>query len=356
MKNRYKPMHRHLLAILMLPLFVLVGGCGSSSEAPVIDASFDEDNAQPTNEVNVGSGITEQANYTYEVIRDITYAKGSSHSSWNSDETQVIELKLDIYQTSNQSSQKPVVVFIHGGGFQSGDKATSHAAALVGYFAERGFIGISINYRLEGDYGTLPTELVNAIDRLPDLDEASRNQIKAIYPATRDAKAAIRWIYAHAETFGIDTNFITAIGGSAGSFISMGLGVSEPEDYTNEISGSFDTTLSSTHLDYPSKIHTIIDHWGGTGVLSLLEIAYGLGRWDSSDAPVSIVHGTEDTVVPFSEAEAIKAYYETNGVPFQFYPLEGIGHSAWSATVEGKGLPELAFDFIVQIQNITVAD
>ncbi len=67
-----------------------------------------------------------------------------------------------------------------------------------------------------------------------------------------------------------------------------------------------------------------------------------------------IVHGTEDPTVPFSSAEDLKAIYELNNAEFIYYPLEGKGHGAWGATVDGKSLSDLSFDFIVDNQNLSV--
>ena len=69
-----------------------------------------------------------------------------------------------------------------------------------------------------------------------------------IFCKQRDVKVAIRWLYANSETYNIDTNYITVGGGSTGVFLSIYLGVTEPEDYTNELSIAEDPTLSSTPL------------------------------------------------------------------------------------------------------------
>jgi dipeptidyl aminopeptidase/acylaminoacyl peptidase len=66
------------------------------------------------------------------------------------------------------------------------------------------------------------------------------------------------------------------------------------------------------------------------------------------------VHGTEDKTVPFTQAEIIRDTYDNNGVPYEFHPLDGEGHSPWQATVDGKSLLELAFDFIVKTQKLNL--
>ena len=98
----------------------------------------------------------------------------------------------------------------------------------------------------------------------------------------------------------------------------------------------------------------MIDHWGGTSILTMLELMDGINRFDPTDAPVSIVHGTEDRTVPFSEAEKIQAAYKGTGVAYEWHPLKGRGHGPWDATLNGQTLFESAYDFIIEIQDLQV--
>ncbi len=98
----------------------------------------------------------------------------------------------------------------------------------------------------------------------------------------------------------------------------------------------------------------MIDHWGGTSILVVLELMDGIDRFYATDAPVSIVHGTEDPAVPFSEAGTIQAAYNETGVAYEWYPLGGRGHGAWGATVDGQTLFESADDFIIETQALKV--
>lgn len=174
------------------------------------------------------------------------------------------------------------------------------------------------------------------------------------YPAIRDAKAALRWILANADVYKIDKNYITVGGGSAGAVAAVTLGISEPEDYTNEINIATDPTISTIHKNTPYKIHTIVDFWGSGQAIDILDSIYGLQRYGNNDVPIIIMHGTDDPTVPFSLGEALRDKYIQNGVPYAFYPLVGRGHSAWDAKVDGKPLEKLAFDFIVAQQKLTV--
>nr|WP_244245471.1 alpha/beta hydrolase [Leptospira kemamanensis] len=246
------------------------------------------------------------------------------------------------------------MILIHGGGFSTGSKEDTNIVAMANYFASRGWVCISINYRLISAYGSLATSWGNYVLNHPTLTPAEKQQSYAMYPAARDAKAAVRWLYANASIYGINTNYVTALGGSAGSFLANMLGITNPSDFRDESLITTDSTLSSTNLSAGSTDHTIIDHWGGINHMTYLQAITGQSRFDANDPPISIVHGSADLDVPITQAEALRDAYISSGAPYEYNRLEGAGHSAWSATINGKSLSENAFQFIVTQQKLTV--
>ncbi|RXP44596.1 alpha/beta hydrolase [Lutibacter sp. HS1-25] len=256
-----------------------------------------------------------------------------------------------MYVPDNDLKNRPAYMFIHGGGFAGGSKQQAQIKNLAKYYTSRGWVFISIDYRLKNNNGTVPQLWENYSTKVPK-DKVS--QFLSIYPAIRDAKAALRYIVANAHTYSINTNYITVGGGSAGAITAITLGISNQEDFRDEIDTSQDPTLASTNLEQSYQIRTIIDLWGSKIALNALEEILGYHRFDTNDPSLFIAHGTEDTVVPYSNAEELKSIYKTNGVPFAYYALEGKKHGAWDATVNNKKLEELAFDFIVQQQNLIV--
>jgi para-nitrobenzyl esterase len=317
--------------------------------ACLISCDKDDDNINPL----ITSAPTVNLNTTYEVniTEDITYAEGLSHDSWNSANTSVVPLLMDSYVPDNNLQNRPLLMLIHGGGFSGGSKQQEALVAMANYYASRGFVVFSIDYRLRGDKGTIPQEW---IDATTNVDPAELDQLYAMYPAHRDAKAALRWIIANADNYHINTDYITVGGGSAGAITSIGLGVSELGDYKDEISLTEDNTLSTTNLSQTYEVQTILDFWGSNVSIEILESIYGYQRFDQNDPALFIAHGTEDPTVPFSSAEDLKTIWETNEIDFVYYPLEGRGHGAWGATVNGKSLSDLSFDFIVENQSLNV--
>ena len=145
---------------------------------------------------------------------------------------------------------------------------------MIDYFAARGWVVFSLDDRLKSDKGTVPSDWEQNI---------SDEDVLKMYPANRDVKVAIRWLYANSETYNIDTDYITVAGGSAGALLSIYLGVTDAEDYTNELSVTEDPTLSTSNINQPGKVHTIIEFWGGEAYVKILELLYGLQRFDSND-------------------------------------------------------------------------
>ncbi|MRR24313.1 alpha/beta hydrolase, partial [bacterium] len=113
-----------------------------------------------------------------------------------------VALMLDIYQPAGDNSTgRPVIVWIHGGGFRTGSLRTQNY--IVNYatsFAKRGYVCISIDYRLR-DSRDMP-------DR--------KSEFPALQDAARDANTAIDWVRENAGLYRIDPDLIFVAGGSAG--------------------------------------------------------------------------------------------------------------------------------------------
>ncbi len=291
--------------------------------------------------------------YTVAVEQNVKYAEGLSHQTFNSISYTITDLQLDVYKPVNNTKKKPAILLIHGGGFSGGDKSDVNIVNLANYFASRGWVAFSINYRLQGNKGTVPTEWIqHAQNNVPLADQS---QFLALYPAHRDAKAALRWLVANANIYNIDTNYITVGGGSAGAIIATTLGITNTIDFTNEISLSIDPSLSTTNLNSNNyTIKTILDFWGSGVAVSANNNIYNFNRFDKTDASIMISHGTNDQTVAYSEALMLKDIYTSTGANYVLYTLENRGHGPWDAIVNGKKLEELSFDFIVEQQNIIV--
>ncbi len=296
---------------------------------------------------------------TYNVIidEDITYANGLSHDGMNN--TIAMPQLLDVYYPENNSTNRPVYMFIHGGGFQGGTKTKPEIIDMANYFAARGWVFASIDYRATSDIqgsnftGMAPQEWIDFTLQNALTPDEARTSI-AMYVAQRDVKAALRWMVANSSTYNINTDFITVGGASAGAITTIALGISNQEDFRDEVPIADDLTLSTTHLNETYVVRSMIDFWGGNVKLELFESVYGETRYDSNDPELFIAHGTLDPTVLFSEATELDSIYNSLGIYHELVPLVDQGHGAWNATVNGKSLSELSFDFLVERQNLTV--
>ena len=318
----------------------------------LVIASCNDDDSSDTlvsNPMSVKSAST----YTVAVEQNVKYGEGLSHQTLNSTSYSIMDLTLDVYKPVNATNRKPALLLIHGGGFQGGDKTDVNIVNLANYFASRGWVTFSINYRLQGNKGTVPAEWIPYAQNNVPL--ANQSQFLAMYPAHRDAKAALRWIVANADQYNIDPHYITVGGGSAGAIIATTLGITNTNDFTNEIPLSNDPSLATTHLNSTNyTVKTILDFWGSGVAVTSINSIYGYQRFDPTDAPIMISHGTNDQTVLYSEALALKDVYTSTGANYVLYTLENRGHGPWDATVNGKKLEALAFDFIVLQQDLMV--
>lgn len=291
---------------------------------------------------------------TYKVImkEDITYAYGLTHENWNSDSSKSKELKLDAYFPDNILTNRPIIVLIHGGGFNTGSRKNFRMMERGYYFASRGWVVFSIGYRLKEDRGTVPSEWINYAK--DNFDISYHEDFYKIYPAVRDNKAAVRWIVSHADSLGINPQFITVGGSSAGAIVSIAIGVSDLEDFTNEIPSAEDPTLATTNINQAFRIKTIIDLWGSDEAVAALHKVYGYQRLTADDPPILIIHGEDDATIPISDAKYLRDKYSSMGINHAFYNIPEQGHSPWDATIDGLSLNQLTFNFIVNQQNLTV--
>jgi acetyl esterase/lipase len=137
-------------------------------------------------DAQIGSKIPESV----EVELNIAYRKGNK--AW----------QLDLARPKQASSSpRPVIVFVHGGGWVGGDKRTESFIGPALKYASNGYVTISVNYRLD----------------------------REILPCVQDVKCAVRWLRAHAQKYNIDPNRIGAYGNSAGAHLVTMLGLSHTE-------------------------------------------------------------------------------------------------------------------------------
>ncbi len=331
-------------------------------------ASCEED--EPIIMDNETPTVQSESSFPVLIDENVIYAEGLGHTN-TSTSSMAVPLLLDIYYPDNNSTNRPVFMFIHGGGFQGGTKTKPEIVNMANYYASRGWVFASIDYRTVEELGTImgmtseevltfhkgiaPEEWINfSLQNAMSPDEVQTSV--AIYAAQRDAKAALRWIIANSATYSLNKDFITIGGASAGAISTIALGISNQDNFRDELSIDDDSTLSSTNIDEHYDVKSMIYFWGADIKIELYEAIYGVNLYDINDPELFMAHGTMDVnpSTPFSEATELKDIYDSIGIYNELVPLEGAGHGAWNAQVDGKGLNELTFDFLVDRQNLNV--
>jgi acetyl esterase/lipase len=231
--------------------------------------------------------------YRDEIFSNTTITKDIQYGSAVSQTGATVALKLDLYQpTGDTATKRPVLVYVHGGGYSGGDKATVPAVDFAQNFARAGYVAVSINYRLIS-----PGCTGGAIR--PECVIAS-------FDAQHDAQAAIRWVRDHALTYRIDPSRIAIAGESAGAITA---------------------TLVGTRADDPG---TSGNPGPSSAVGAFMSISGGMpaGTFANSpsDAPGLLFHGTADGVVPYIWSVQTVDRLRAVGVPALLETQTGAGH------------------------------
>lgn len=216
------------------------------------------------------------------------------------------DLALDLYLPETSAGPLPLLIYVHGGGWQSGSKFPCPAAPLV----EAGFAVASVEYRLSGE---------------------------AIWPAQiHDCKAAVRWLRANAGTYGLDPDRFGVFGPSAGghlvSFLttSGGVGPHRVGQLFVDLEGNL-----GEHTAVSSRVQATVSYFGPSNFLRMSLFPSGIAHDETEsaeskligapiqtvpeaalsadpsqhisaeDGPILFVHGTADPVVPYAQSEHI---------------------------------------------------
>ena len=257
--------------------------------------------------------------------RDIPYVDGGSAAQ-----------KLDVYFPQTADQPLPLIVWVHGGAWMSGDKNSCPALR----FTAQGYVVASIDYRLSNE---------------------------AIFPAQiSDCQAAIRWLRANAAKYHIDAGHVGVWGASAGGHLVALIGTA---------GGQHAFPVVGANAGESDAVQAVCDWFGPTDLSKIAEQASPDSRLrhDAPDSPgprliggplqdnaekvqaanpihyitdkcppFLIMHGTRDMVVPIGQSEMLEAALTKAGAPVMFQKLEGAGHGNG---FDRRGVPELLLAF-----------
>lgn len=238
-----------------------------------------------------------EASQGYTYVRNATYCR-----------MEEVQLKADIYLPTSTTEPRPLVIFVHGGGWTSGDKRSGGRTMNVEPLVLAGFAVATINYRLAPEY------------KMADM--------------IADVRCAVRSFRAHASEYNIDPDRIGAWGESAGSQLAALMGTMD---------GSISKYDSAEYASYSSKVQAVVDLYGPSDFISLYSdgrnISLGpttvsifgsddiydpiytdaspVSHITSDDPPFLILHGNEDITVPLSQSQELFKKLVASGVDAQ---------------------------------------
>lgn len=217
---------------------------------------------------------------------------------------------LDVY-TPKSDKPLPLVVWVHGGGWQGGSKDSNPALFLLA----NGYAVAGVNYRYSS-HAAFPAQL-------------------------HDCKAAVRFLRANAKKYNLDPDHIGVWGASAGGHLVALLGTTGD---VKELEGEVGTTGVS------SRVQAVCDWFGPTDLLrlsppgaqpnavtrliggdlgekkELAKSADPITHITKDDAPFLIIHGDADKLVPLAQSELLHAALKTGGVPSELLVFSKAGH------------------------------
>lgn len=237
--------------------------------------------------------------------------------------------KLDIYLPIQQQESYKVIVAIYGSAWFANNAKITPMTSFAAPLLDAGYAVVSINHR---------------------------GSPEAKWPAQiNDVKAAIRFVRAHAKEYKFDTSFVGITGFSSGGHLSAYCGVTNGQRFvkSGEVEVDIEGNLGNC-LNESSSVDAVVDWSGPVDMLHMDECvrpkdekspeAVLIGNkdprenpdWvnvispvtlvDKDDAPILIIHGDADPVVPQCLAIHLKTEYDYAGANAKFISVPGGGH------------------------------
>jgi acetyl esterase/lipase len=220
---------------------------------------------------------------------------------------------FDIYLPKTRGQGTSTLIYwLHGGAWMLSNKDWDN----VKYLVKHGYALASVDYRLSGD---------------------------AVFPSQiQDCNAALDFILAHADAYGIDAKHFVIGGASAGGHLALLLGLARNE----KAFGANPSHKPFAILDFfgPTDLTTILDEIGPghghqvledaqqrllgslTNQLDVTRAASPINYVSHGNPPVLILHGDKDDLVPYSQSQRLHLRLDEIGVKNVFITVPGAGH------------------------------
>ena len=214
--------------------------------------------------------------------------------------------RFDFYEPDADSSNaRPLIIWLHGGGFKFGKKSSGGLPLWSKTFAQRGYVCAALNYRLSKKH---------PLKHFEDLVEACAD-------AVDDIDSAIQFFKTHCRQYRIDTSRIILGGNSAGGMIALQAAYGSRPDMAKLIHRG-DSNAAKVYN--PQRIAAVINYWGAL---------FNADWLNHTKVPIVSAHGSRDRIVPYDDRKpplvgslAIHRIADSLHIPNSLKVFEGYTH------------------------------
>jgi len=183
------------------------------------------------------------------------------------------ELKLDVFDpVENRDKKRPVILYVHGGGFSGGERDDPVHESFLKHFAYKGYVTATMSYTLQRKGQSFGCDVDAGI------------KIETFLETARDINRATSFFIKNGDSFAIDPSNIVIVGSSAGA----------------------EAVLHAAYWDLTKSDSTGVilpDRFRYGGVISMAGATSNINHITSENAiPTQLFHGTNDPLVPYGIA------------------------------------------------------
>jgi len=234
------------------------------------------------------------------------------------------DLLLDLYFPKNDTTicDRPLVIFVHGGGFHEGNRKMFAAQAICHDLPFKGYVSASISYRLANEE---PYTLQDLQEEKLDFENPHIDVIH-ITNAMHDARAAIRYFKKNAALYNIDPNRIAIGGASAGGMTAINVGYMNKQ--TELFSGALPANLEgdSGNPGFSSDVKVVYSLCSGFLNLDMID--------NNSEPVLFLQQNALDTIFIGNRLNKLRMKLDEVGLTNQILEQGGI-HCLWGIPIAG---------------------
>lgn len=226
--------------------------------------------------------------------------------------------KMDVFLPANRNEHTPFVIILHGGAWTLGYR--NWGMRTQDSLAAHGIASANIDYRYADDSTTHYKDLLKDID------------------------SVINYCVAHAGEWHTRTTNFVMNGESAGAHLALLYGYTTNNAISAVVAECAPTDIADTSLlNYyskdPNAIRAVCKMVGAKYIPSRpLDPAFNGASpvRHVENIPTLFFHGTEDMMVPYSQALALESALKSKGYTYKFVSMPGTGHDVGFNTLEGR--------------------